>query len=73
MVPSLPLWLKVPEMPKLLLRFVAWLFNRVESSRFSISPAPKTGVGMRKMMLFAAWPQQSWAAAGCRCRHRSGQ
>src|SRR5882672_101933 len=39
-------------MPKLLLRLAAWLFNRVESSRFSIKPAPKVGVGMRKMMLF---------------------
>src|ERR1700691_4916806 len=51
MVPSLPLWLKVPETPKLLLRFLAWLFNRVESSRSSIRPAPKVGVGIRKMML----------------------
>src|SRR5579862_8564224 len=32
---------------------VAWLFNSVESSRFSIRPAPKVGVGIRKMMLFA--------------------
>src|SRR5215813_29025 len=53
MVPSFPLWLKVPPMPKLLLRFAAWLFNRVESSRFSIKPAPNVGVGMRKMMLLA--------------------
>src|SRR5580704_4900066 len=41
-------------MPKLLLRFVARFFSRVESSRFSIRPAPKTGVGMRKIMLLAA-------------------
>src|SRR5882762_3309201 len=54
MVPSLPLRLSAPEMPKWLLLFAAWLFNRVESSKFSIKPAPKTGVGMRKMMLFAA-------------------
>src|SRR5579864_6226986 len=54
-VPSLPLWLKAPDMPKLLLRLFFWFVNRVESSRFSISPAPKVGVGMRKMMLFAAW------------------
>src|ERR1700681_2122444 len=52
-VPSLPLWLKVPEIPTLLLRFLVSLFNRVESSRFSIIPAPKVGVGMRKMMLLA--------------------
>src|SRR5271166_101575 len=50
-VPSLPLWLKVPETPKLLLRFFAWLVNRVESSTFSIKPAPNVGVGIRKMML----------------------
>src|SRR6516164_8405609 len=54
MVPSLPLRLKAPAIPKLLLRLVAWLFNKVESSRFSIKPAPNTGVGMRKMMLLAA-------------------
>src|SRR5579872_775619 len=53
-VPSLPLRLNPPAMPKLLLRLAAWLFNRVESSRFSIWPAPKTGVGMRKMRLLAA-------------------
>src|SRR5580704_14309025 len=41
-------------MPKLLLRFVARFFSRVESSRFSIRPAPKTGVGIRKIMLLAA-------------------
>ena len=29
-------------------------FNKVESSRFSIRPAPKTGVGMRKIMLLAS-------------------
>src|SRR5271154_6855786 len=49
-------------MPRLLLLFFAWLINKVESSRFSISPEPKVGVGMRKMMLFA------WLAAvklGC--------
>src|ERR1700691_1306462 len=50
-VPSLPLWLNVPLTPTLLLRFAAWLFNRVESSRFSTKPAPKTGVGIRKMIL----------------------
>src|SRR5580704_1602831 len=52
-VPSLPLWLKVPATPKLLLRLVAWFFSRVDSSRFSINPAPKVGVGMRKIMSFA--------------------
>src|SRR5271163_4902173 len=41
-------------MPRSLLRLTTWLFNRVESSRFSIRPAPKTGVGIRKMMLFSA-------------------
>src|SRR5580704_4492623 len=50
-VPSLPLWLNVPETPKLLLRFLAWLVKRVESSKFSINPAPKVGVGILKMML----------------------
>src|SRR5580704_10746629 len=54
MVPSLPLRLNAPPTPKLLLRLAARFFNRVESSRFSISPAPKTGVGIRKMMLSAA-------------------
>src|ERR1700722_1471275 len=54
MVPSLPLRLKLPEMPRELTRLAAWLANRVESSRFSIKPAPKTGVGMRKMMSSAA-------------------
>src|SRR5208282_2312220 len=54
MVPSLPLRLKVPEMPKWLTRLAAWLTSRVESSRFSIKPAPKTGVGMRNTMSFAA-------------------
>src|SRR5579859_798826 len=42
-------------MPKLLLRLLARLFCRVESSMLAISPAPKTGVGMRKMMLPAAF------------------
>src|ERR1700683_801304 len=37
----------------LLWKLFPWLFNRVELSRFSIKPAPKTGVGMRKMMLFS--------------------
>src|ERR1700722_14706461 len=41
-------------MPKLLLRLLNWLLNRVESSRFSTNPAPKVGVGMRKMMSLAA-------------------
>src|SRR5580692_3252325 len=54
MVPSLPLWLNAPEIPKRLFRLMAMLLNKVESSRFSTSPAPKTGVGMRKMMLLAA-------------------
>src|SRR5258708_7609851 len=39
-------------MAKLLWRLLARLICRVESSTFSIRPAPKTGVGMRKMMLF---------------------
>src|ERR1035438_7879763 len=53
MVPSLPLRLKAPEMPRLLLLLVNWLFNRVESSRFSIRPVPKVGVGIRKITLFS--------------------
>src|SRR5439155_18922565 len=38
------------------------LFNRVVSSMFSIRPAPKTGVGMRKMMLLVAcaWAKLGW-------------
>src|SRR5580704_11127786 len=40
-------------MPSELLRLTNWFFNRVESSRFSIRPAPKTGVGIRKMTLFS--------------------
>src|ERR1700722_3224360 len=62
MVPSLPLWLKVPATPKLLLRLLAWLVSRVESSRFSMRPAPKVGVGMRKMMSFTA---SAAAKLGC--------
>src|SRR5580704_5884638 len=54
MVPSLPLRLKAPATPKLLLRLAAPFFSSVESSRFSIRPAPKTGVGIRKIMLLAA-------------------
>src|SRR5262249_28629469 len=53
-VPSLPLWLNVPVMPKLLTPLAAALLSRVESSMFAIIPEPKTGVGMRKMMLLAA-------------------
>src|SRR5580704_9683995 len=41
-------------MPRLLLLLTTWLFKRVESSRFSISPVPKVGVGIRKMTLFSA-------------------
>src|SRR5271166_1812599 len=41
-------------MPRLLLLLVTWLVSRVESSRFSIRPAPKTGVGILNMMLFSA-------------------
>src|SRR5580700_3780836 len=53
-LPSLPFWLKVPEMPKRLLLLAAAFFNKVESSRFSIRPAPNTGVGIRKIMLLAS-------------------
>src|ERR1700722_19305094 len=53
MVPSLPLWFKVPEMPRRLLLLAAVFFSRVDSSRFSIRPAPKVGVGIRKIMSFA--------------------
>src|SRR5215467_202161 len=55
MVPSLPLWLKAPPTPKLLLLLLAWLLSRVESSMLPIKPVPKVGVGMRKMMLLAAF------------------
>src|ERR1700733_4572506 len=54
MVPSLPLRFNAPEMPRLLLLLANCLFKRVESSRFSIRPAPKVGVGIRKMTLFSA-------------------
>src|SRR5437016_9041554 len=54
MVPSFPLWLKVPLIPKLLPACAAWLASKVESSMFAMSPVPNVGVGMRKMMLFAA-------------------
>src|SRR5579864_3977251 len=40
-------------MPKLLLLLAAVFLSRVESSRFSIRPAPKVGVGMRKIRLLA--------------------
>src|SRR6266849_4532783 len=55
MVPSLPLWLKVPLTPMLLLALAAWLLSRVESSMLAIKPVPNVGVGMRKMMLLAAF------------------
>src|SRR3954453_5538423 len=54
MVPSLPLRLKVPLMPRPLPVCADWLFSRVESSMFSTRPAPNTGVGMRNMRLLAA-------------------
>src|SRR5215472_6733160 len=41
-------------MPKLLLRLLWRFCCRVESSMLAISPVPNTGVGIRKMMLFAA-------------------
>src|SRR5215467_1137194 len=53
MVPSLPLWLKAPLMPTLI-PWLALLVSRVESSIFSIKPAPNVGVGMRKMRLLVA-------------------
>src|SRR6202008_1210142 len=53
-VPSLPLWLKVPLIPRLLPPCALWLASRVESSMFAISPVPNVGVGMREIMLFAA-------------------
>src|SRR6516162_7022516 len=62
MVPSLPLWLKVPAMPKLFVRLAAWFLSKLESSRFSIKPRPKVGVGMRKMTLFVA---TACAKGGC--------
>src|SRR5439155_1204507 len=48
------LWLKVPLIPKLLPACAAWLASKVESSMFAMSPVANVGVGMRKMMLFAA-------------------
>src|SRR5215472_9455230 len=42
-------------MPKLLLAFAARFCSRVESSMLAINPVPKVGVGMRKMMLLAAF------------------
>src|SRR6267143_4854937 len=51
-------------MPKLLLALAARLFNKVESSTFSINPVPKVGVGIRKMRLLVAC---AWAKLGC-CR-----
>src|SRR5882672_11744376 len=62
MVPSLPLRLKAPLIPRPLPACAAWLASRVESSMFSTSPAPNSGVGMRKIRLLAAW-----AAAKLRC------
>src|ERR1043165_4060398 len=50
-VPSLPLWLNAPAMPKLFDDCAVWLLRSVASSMFSISPEPNVGVGMRKMML----------------------
>src|ERR1700740_3084538 len=38
-------------MPKLLFKLLARFFWSVESSRFSINPAPNVGVGMRKIIL----------------------
>src|SRR6267143_910466 len=49
-------------MPKLLLALAARLFNRVESSTFSINPVPKVGVGIRKIRLLVAC---AWAKLGC--------
>src|SRR5580704_16282980 len=66
MVPSLPLRLKAPPIPKLLLKLFIWFLSRVESSRFSIRPAPKVGVGMRKMTLLAA---TAAAKLGCCSLH----
>src|SRR5262249_47808605 len=47
----------------LLFRLFWLLINKVESSTFSISPAPKVGVGMRKMMLLVC---RAKAKLGCR-------
>src|SRR5580765_6040570 len=60
-VPSLPLWLKVPLVPNVP-AFAAALFSKVESSMFSINPRPKVGVGMRKITLPVA---TAWAKLGC--------
>ena len=54
MEPSLPLRLGWPEIPRadLAAGFAAMLARMVASAMFSMSPAPKVGVGMRKIKLF---------------------
>src|SRR5689334_5880843 len=61
MVPSLPLRLNAPLVPNEP-EFAAALLSSVVSSMFSIIPAPKVGVGMRKMMLpvDTAWAKLGW-------------
>src|SRR5437899_2272415 len=51
-------------MPTLLTLLFLVLVNRVESSMFSTSPRPNTGVGMRKMRLLvaAAWAKLGWVS-----------
>src|SRR5262249_19993877 len=55
MVPSLPLWLKLPDMPNDPLRCApaAKVACRPESGTASTSPSPNVGEGIRKMTLFA--------------------
>src|SRR5215831_5288716 len=68
MVPSLPDRLKCPEMPSdpLIVAVEAKEESNVASGVFSTNPAPKTGVGMRKMTLLAA---TAAAKSGCVMLH----
>ena len=66
MLPSLPVVLKRPPMPRALRAeaVAARLARSASSETFSISPRPKVGVGMRKMTLpLVSWVAKSgWAA-----------
>src|SRR5580700_2052576 len=62
MEPSLPLRLGTPAIPSCRLAELARLARMVFSGMFSIKPAPKTGVGMRKLRLPLA---ASAAKSGC--------
>src|SRR5258708_8119388 len=71
MVPSFPVVLKRPPMPRLL-RWLAVLFRlliKALSDTFSIRPKPKTGVGMRKRTLLFV---NCWAKLVCARVHVDG-